>query len=549
MNTGEKVFSTEQPLDVQQLLRNRLEAQPELVGSLEVSGISLYSQQTLPTFYASRAFEPIWVEQNDRQIHEMIEVIRRTYDHGLNPEHYHLSAIEQLWTDDEASSDMTAGEQTDLELLLTDAFLLIASHMIAGQLNPLGFDPRWFIVRDEVDYNTLLEQLADGIPATELIARVQPEHRRYNYLVEALGRYREISREGGWPRIDPGPTMREGDTGTRVEKLRERLRLAGDYSYVYFVHEAAPDSVFDRNLHDAVVRFQLRHGLEADGLVGQMSLTALNTPVERRISEVMVNLERWRWLNRNLGERHILVNIANFSVEVVEDGTTVLDMRAIVGRQYRQTPVFSSRMTYLVLSPFWNLPPGIVRNDIIPRIRNDAGYAAAQNIRIFEGWGANATEVQAENINWADTEAIGRYRFRQDPGPQNALGDVKFMFPNPYHVYLHDTPARELFGRTVRDFSSGCIRIDKPFELAEHLLAGDASWTPEQIRRVIQQRRERTVMLPEPYWVHILYWTAWAEPDGTIHFRNDIYGRDVRLLEAIEKQMQTPEQPTLGGSF
>ncbi len=197
-------------------------------------------------------------------------------------------------------------------------------------------------------------------------------------------------------------------------------------------------------------------------------------------------------------------------------------------------------MTYLVFSPFWHLPPGIIRNDILPRLRNDPGYAATRNIKIFQGWGADAKEIDPSGVDWSDASAISGFRYRQEPGPENALGDVKFMFPNPYHVYLHDTQARELFGRTVRDFSSGCIRIDKPLEFAEYLLAADQSWTRQRMREVINQRRERTVMLPEPIWVNILYWTAWAEPDGTINFRNDIYGRDTRLLEAMEKQLNIP---------
>lgn len=530
-------------IELRDRLRHRIEAQPMINGKLEVMGEPLISQRTLPDWYIQSGFQTLWVTPNNFRTDEIIAQIRNLFHHGMNPENYHLSNIEVLTAMAADPSQTSTRILVDLELLLTDAFLLMTAHLSAGQLDPATLDPNWHIVRDEVDYHDLLSRIQSGQPVEAVVESVLPKHTRYRNLMKALYQYRNIYFAGGWAEIDAGPTMRLGDNNNRVLQLRHRLYLAGDLRPG---EEPSPDSLrtpplqnteFDATLRTAVIRFQHRHGLEADGLVGAQTLAVLNTPVETRIRQVLLNMERWRWLRQHLGDRHVVVNIANFSVEVVENGTTVMDMRAIVGRNYRQTPVFSSRMTYMVLSPFWHIPPGISRNDIVPRLRANPAYAAQQNIRIFEGWGADAAEVSAESVDWSAPGVANRYRFRQDPGPNNALGEAKFMFPNPFHVYLHDTPSRDLFSRTVRDFSSGCIRIDRPLDFAEYLLRDQPRWNRPAIQAAIAQRREQTVRLTEPMWVHILYWTAWADTDGTIHFRNDIYGRDTRLMDIITRQL------------
>jgi murein L,D-transpeptidase YcbB/YkuD len=274
--------------------------------------------------------------------------------------------------------------------------------------------------------------------------------------------------------------------------------------------------------------------LDPDGAVGAGTLEAINVSSEDRVRQLEVNLERWRWLPEDLGSRHILVNIAGFSVFVVEGEARVMEIRAVVGRQYRQTPVFSSRMTYLVLSPFWHVPPTIAALDKLPEIKKDPGYVAAQRMVLLD-----ASTNQPVNVLSVDWDAMTgsafnqEYRLRQDPGPNNALGDVKFMFPNPHNVYLHDTPSRELFARAERGFSSGCIRVEHPLELAEYLLKGDPRWTREGIRAAVDRRVETTVTLPEPIPVHIQYWTAWVGEGGELNFRRDLYSRDASVREAL----------------
>jgi murein L,D-transpeptidase YcbB/YkuD len=229
-----------------------------------------------------------------------------------------------------------------------------------------------------------------------------------------------------------------------------------------------------------------------------------------------------------------VVNIARFTLDVVEDEQTVLTMRIIVGKPYRDTPVFSSNITYLVVNPFWNVPPRIAVEDKLPLIRQDASYLARNHIKVFQGWGAETREIDPTTINWSKVSSEKfPYRLLQTPGPFNALGQVKFILPNPFDVYLHDTPSRELFSRAIRTFSSGCIRIEKPLELAVYVLRENQRWTQESITAIIERRREQAIKLPAPLPVHLLYWTAWVEADGIVHFREDIYQRDTLLENAL----------------
>jgi len=249
-------------------------------------------------------------------------------------------------------------------------------------------------------------------------------------------------------------------------------------------------------------------------------------------------MERWRWLPQNLGDRYILVNIASFNLDVVEQETPVLNMRVVAGKPYRKTPVFSDKITYLVINPYWGVPDTIAKKDILPKVKKDPNFLIDQKIRVFEGWGANTREIDPSIIDWNTVrEANLTYRFKQDPGPQNALGRIKFMFPNQFDVYLHDTPSKELFAKARRDFSSGCIRVEKPVELAEYLLRNHPDWPPEKIRSTIYGRdvTAQTVRLPEPMNIHILYWTVWLGTDERIYFSPDIYDRDTALDAAMRE--------------
>lgn len=255
-------------------------------------------------------------------------------------------------------------------------------------------------------------------------------------------------------------------------------------------------------------------------------------------------MERWRWIPKDLGRRHLMVNIADYTLIGVEEGRTRLQMRVIVGRTYRKTPVFSEEMTYLVLNPYWVIPHKLALKDVVPKIRKDPGYSHRQGIRVFTDWGPNAVELNRDDVDW-DQMASGKLglRLRQDPGPHNALGRIKFMLPNKYAVYLHDTPARRQFTALSRSFSSGCIRVEDPIGLAAFVLDDASAWDPAAIQAIIMAGERRVLRLNRPIPVHILYWTAWSDAAGRIHFRDDIYDRDPQLGRALRTRRDA-DQPT-----
>jgi murein L,D-transpeptidase YcbB/YkuD len=428
----------------------------------------------------------------------------------------------------------------DLDLLLTDAFLVYASHLINGHVNPETIDPEWFVEGSEID---LVEVLHDALTTggvEDALDRLRSTSHCALRLRGALARYQALADEGGWSAIPTGSKMEKGDRGERIRLVRERLAIVG-----YGLYGSAGDPEhFDDDLDRAVRLFQERHGLEVDGIVGRNTLAELNVTAAQRARQIMVNMERWRWLPRDLGERHLLINIANFEMQVFEAGDHVMDMRAIVGRSYRRTPVFSDMITYLVINPYWNVPNSIAVKDKLPILKENPDYLEENNMRVFGGWESDALELDADTIDWTGFTAESfPYRLRQDPGPANALGRIKFMFPNKFNVYLHDTPARELFNQTVRAFSSGCIRIEQPLELAEYLLRADPGWSRPAILAAIDRGEEQTVRLPEPIRVYILYCTAWVDDDGSVQFRRDIYERDEAVADALSDlppEMQLP---------
>lgn len=523
---------------LEEFLRHRIE-ETGIPPQITVGNELIHAAAALPLFYERRAYAPAWCHNGGLQppADTLIEAIRGADQEGLNPSDYHLekigSLLESVYQQQAEKKPLDSHLLVDLDLLLTDAFLVYGSHLLVGKINPETIDSEWFTDRREIDLAAHLQTALEKNQIEEALRSLLPPQPGYARLRKALARYRDIAANGGWPMVPDGPKLQQGERGERVLALRRRLIAAGD------LEPAEGDSLdlFDDAVEEALRKFQQRHGLEVDGVAGAATLANLNVPVAERIRQVILNMERWRWLPQDLGQRHILVNIANFELDVFESGQIVLMMRVMVGRDYRRTPVFSDRMTYLVLSPYWHVPPGIAARDILPAVKKDPGYLAKQNMKVFQGWGAEAKTIDPGTIDWQKITARNfSYRFRQDPGPANALGRVKFMFPNRFNVYLHDTPSRELFTRTERAFSSGCIRVEKPIELAEYVLRGDSQWTRAGIEAAIKRWREQTVRLPEPIPIHLLYWTAWANDDGSVNFRRDIYGRDKRLEEALLKK-------------
>jgi murein L,D-transpeptidase YcbB/YkuD len=518
---------------VREHLRNRIEA-----ADIETAaGVATEPILTLPAirrFYQVRSFAPAWVEETafSSDAPELLAALQDAAHEGLRPADYHARAIDKLLADARAGHLMAPAAATDAELLLTDAFLLLASHYLTGKLDPRTINADWDAHRPEIDLAALLESALSRHRVAQALHDLLPASTEYSVLRDALRSYRQQAAQGGWEAVSTGPKLELGAIDARVAVLRRRLLASGDLPAGGSIAQA---QYFDEALRDALARFQRRHGLDADGVVGARTLAELDVTAAERVRQIAVNMERLRWLPSDLGRRHVRVNIAAFDVVVVEDSHEVLAMDVIVGRSYRRTPVFSEQITYLVLNPSWEVPPSIAVRDKLPLIRKDPGYLAAHGFRVLRGWGADETEVDPASVDWS---AVSRnsfpFRLRQRPGPQNALGRVKFMFPNSFNVYMHDTPDQQLFLRTERTFSSGCIRLSRPRELAALLLGPDSDWTRQRIDAVIASGRETTVRLPQPVPVHILYATAWVAADGSLQLRRDVYDRDVVVSTGLE---------------
>jgi L,D-transpeptidase YcbB len=523
---------------VAERIRTRIEA-AGVVMELRAAGEPVYASLVLPSFYERRLYRAAWSDEHgpNRLADDLIGALRRADLEGLRSEDYHLAGIETVLAgvraDVKRGPALAPDRWAELDLLLTDAFLVYGAHLLAGRVNPETLRPEWVSNRRTADIAVVLEAaLASGNVAGTLEGLDPPEV-GYRRLREALVRYRAVAAGGGWPAIpDNGePTLHGGDRGAAVTALRQRLRLEDD-----LVGEAEKQDgdFFDAGLEQALEKFQRRHGLKADGVVSTATRAELNVPVERRIEQLELNLERWRWLPKDLGRRHIIVNIAAFELEVMDADSLVMSMRVVVGRPFNRTPVLSDTMRYLVLNPYWHVPSNIATTELLPKLKRDPFYLARYKLRVFPSSRLDAQEVDPATVDWSMiTAANFPYVLRQDPGPRNALGRMKFMFLNKYHVYLHDTPARPLFEETQRDFSHGCIRIQHPIELAVYLLRNDPRWSRDALLTALDDAEDRTVPLPEPMPIHLLYWTAWADANGTIQFRRDIHDRDAPLFMAL----------------
>jgi len=532
---GERVEATNLSAQVRDVLRNRIEAAgtpPKIL----CRGELICGSAALPRFYERRLFRPAWIADDGPlpQVESFVQAVQEADREGLRPEGYHLANIKSLLA--ELRQDMilktplNLEKLADLDLLVTDSFLLYSSHLLSGRVNPETIQAEWYAQSRKANLDRILQIALDAKQIENVLQGLLPRHPGYPRLRQALADYRNIAQKGGWPEVPAGPKMRLGDLGERVRILRNRLAVTGDL-------DPAPEKdglLFNVALQHAVKKFQRRHGLEVDGVVGPATLAALNIRAEKRVRQIEANLERWRWLPQDFGPRYILVNIASYELEVIENGRTVMRMRAIVGKSFQRTPAFSAQMTYIVFRPYWNVPDSIAKEEMLPLIRKDLGYLAQNELKLFQGWGSEQKEIDPTTVDWSGVNDENfPYHLRQEPGPMNPLGRVKFMFPNKFNVYLHDSPARVLFWKTEREFSHGCIRVHKAIELAEYVLRGDPEWTPENIRDALDKSFDQIVRLPEAIPVNVLYWTAWVDEDGSVQFRKDIYGQDRPLEEAL----------------
>jgi murein L,D-transpeptidase YcbB/YkuD len=485
-----------------------------------VRGRGLLAPATLRAFYSARRYAPVWQTATNAgaDLTDLLQAITSAHEHGLDPEAYHASLLQGLRTE--------AAAAAELELLATDAFVRHAMHRAHGRLTPGDVDPEWHLFVPEADARSLLGQLAEGVPASFLLDDLWPRSSQYWALLEEKQRLAARG-TGAPPPVSGGKLLRRGDRGPRVAELRARLAVPAPFA------GQADETLFDAELDAAVRRFQAEQGLAVDGIVGPDTLDLLNISDAARIERIDVNLERWRWLMRTLPPTRVQVNVADYALQVFEDGAEALRMNVIVGTPFRRTPVFTENMRYLVFNPYWNVPRRIAVQDKLPLLQKDPAPLAALGYQAREA-SVDAVMQSVDTIDWSTVTPAGfNYLLRQKPGDDNALGRVKFILPNPYAVYLHDTPARELFARSGRAFSSGCIRLEHAMQLADWVLKDRPDWTRERIDAVLAAGEPMEVPLTRPLPVLVLYFTVVAADPGTIHYRPDLYGRDKTVATAL----------------
>jgi murein L,D-transpeptidase YcbB/YkuD len=484
--------------------------------------------EALRRFYEQIGYRTAW--GGETGVNQTAEIARRILDQageeGLEPSDYSapipaFGSVSQFSEDNLASQD----------LAFTDAFIRYMNDVRIGRVDPSAIGPLIGLEQQNYDAATALTSALEAGTFESIIADLPPPHEQYAALKAELSRYRQLEERGGWSTLSSQSEIVLTEDDARIALLRQRL--AAEFSEL-----EALTSGDDRNALDRAVRlYQRRNGLEPDGRVGPRTLEMLNVPVATRIEQIEANMERWRWMPRQFEPRYVSVNVPDTTLEVVENGETVLTSRVIVGNPRTPTPVFRAEITGVTANPPWNVPASIARNEMLPRLQSDPNYLADRNMILVNG---PEGDPSGQSVAWAQISRNAfPYQIRQLPGPGNALGEIKLELPNRFSVFLHDTSARNLFSRMDRFLSHGCVRVQEIHALASHILEHNSGYAADSLEGAIASGNTTLLRLSEPLPVYILYWTALTNGDGSFGFRHDIYRRDARLLSAIENRSMT----------
>ena len=506
-------------------LRTRVE-QLHDAPSFLIRGVKLRRPDAVVHFFEANAFAAAW--PLPAAADSVRQAIVDAEADGLRPADYHLAAIDTLLATRRTAPQ--PGLDDDLQIVLTDAVAALIDDLRFGKVRPVTLDRRW-----NVDPRTgapplesLVASVAGSKSPAAAIAGLKPSHFIYLGLKDALAKLRTVERAGGWPSVPAGPAIKPGQSQRRIAAVRKRLAVTGELQ-----NGQTPESEsYDDELLAAVKRFQERHRLTADGSIGPATVQAMNVSATARVDQVRVNMERARWVVGGLHDSFVLVNLPAFKVYLIRNRLNVWESRTQIGREARQTPTFRADMRYLVFNPDWTVPPTILAQDVIGGMRKGENTIARKRLTILDRQGR---PVDPSTIDWANaTRANFPYTLRQPPGEDNALGRVKFIFPNEHSIFLHDTPSQELFGSDKRTFSSGCIRVENPLEFATVLLDGDPRWNRQVIDDTIANGKTQTVFLKEPLPVLIVYWTVSVGASGELRFARDVYNLDAPVLRSLD---------------
>lgn len=500
-------------------------------------------------FYGDRDYKLAWFRDNDLipEAQKFLTTIDNSKKEGLEPKKYKIVDLEGMikkYNDMDGSDSARLDLQEQIDVGLTATYFNYASDFYRGRVNPTQVGSiDWDVKRNKIKLHKALQTILRERESTYPYYEFEALHKGYTDLRDVLQKYRALRDKGGWPKIELGKrkVLQKGDTAAAVVQLRKRLNPGQP------LNEKDPNMrLFDDAVEKQVKKFQMLHGLDQDGKVGGNTLRMMNVSVDDRIQQIMMNMERWRWIPKrlvpkSLDQKFIWVNIPEYKLYIYEDPNNdpeaersykkVYEMRVIVGKELNSTPIFSDKMEYVVLAPYWNVPNSIVEAEIKPAMLRNPGYLARNNMEVVTKE-RNPKQIDPYSIDWASvTEKNFPYMVRQRPGGKNSLGDVKFLFPNQYNVYLHDTPADALFSQTERGFSHGCVRLEKPIDLAKYVLQDMPEWTDQRIRDTIDGGEETWITLPKKLQVYLVYFTSWVDADGNVHFRDDIYGHDKKLAQ------------------
>ena len=506
-----------------------------------------FKAQLLPAlrFYRERRFQLGWFKNHQpvAQVKSILAITNKAADEGLNPKDYQIKDISKMLAELEKVGDDSVRRnkaEREADIALTGTYMKWANDYYRGVANPHDKkDTSWMVKPNKIKLNKALATFLGERKSRYNYYEFAPLHPEYDQLKQALATYRTQERTGGWPTLPANTVLKPGQYSPAVASLRKRLldSAGGETASAPAATPAKPGQpvdvaalTYDSALEAAVKQFQQDAGLKPTGIVSGETLKQLNVPIGARIDQLILNMERWRWLPKKFEPNYLLVNIPEYTLHVMEDSKEAFNMRVIVGKVLHETPVFSDKMEYVVLSPYWNVPFSIIENELRGKLTANPNYLDHLDMEVVKGSGRKAIAVDPGSIDWANvTQETFKYTLRRRPGPKNDLGDVKFIFPNSNDIYLHDTPHDELFSQSSRSFSHGCVRLSEPIKLANYLLRDRPEWDKQTVLDSIATRREKYITLKEKLPVYLVYFTAWADASGHPHFRDDIYGLDKKL--------------------